>query len=391
MFRGYLRAYIDTLVVNPARDEFKLDLIDGFCGGGTFLEKGNRISGTPLIILEELQAADRRLNSNRAKPLKCDFRSHFVDIRREHIEFLRDSIKDAGFDLEDPNIVTYNRAFELVVDEIIADVSSRQPRAGRAIFLLDQTGYSQVDLQIVARIFKKLRRAEVILTFAADALINFLHESPQMVTMMAPIDLSHRQVKELIAIGGEYNGRAIAQRVMRHHIRKTTGATYDTPFFIRPKGSRRALWFLHLSRHPTARDVMVRCHWAYSNQFEHYGEGGLDMLGWDALTTDAATKPLFDFTDLDLTHMRTQLLESLPQEIRTLSDSGPISVDSMRRSVANRTAARYSDLDELLLELFKGRSIDILSSKGMVRSRHLRRVKHTDLLAMPPMRSLPGF
>ena len=32
VLRRYLRAYFDRLAANPARDEFRLDLIDGFAG-----------------------------------------------------------------------------------------------------------------------------------------------------------------------------------------------------------------------------------------------------------------------------------------------------------------------------------------------------------------------
>ena len=79
--------------------------------------------------------------------------------------------------------------------------------------------------------------------------------------------------------------------MLRDHIRVGTGAAYDTPFFIRPKRSRRALWFVHLSRHPVARDVMVQCHWNNFNTFEHYGSGSLDMMGWDPLSSGQL--PLF--------------------------------------------------------------------------------------------------
>ena len=53
VLRSYLRAYFDRLNVNSARDEFKLDLIDGFAGGGTFRDNTGIVSGTPLIMLEE--------------------------------------------------------------------------------------------------------------------------------------------------------------------------------------------------------------------------------------------------------------------------------------------------------------------------------------------------
>lgn len=40
VLRRYLRAYFDRLSVNPSREEFRLDLIDGFSGGGVFTTTG---------------------------------------------------------------------------------------------------------------------------------------------------------------------------------------------------------------------------------------------------------------------------------------------------------------------------------------------------------------
>ena len=72
VLRRYLRACFDRLNVNPQREEFKLDLVDGFAGGGTFLDGGEILSGTPLIMLEESEAARSRLNRSRTKPLHFD-------------------------------------------------------------------------------------------------------------------------------------------------------------------------------------------------------------------------------------------------------------------------------------------------------------------------------
>ena len=36
---------------------------------------------------------------------------------------------------------------------------------------------------------------------------------------------------------------------------------------------------------------MVQCHWNNFNTFEHYGSGGLDMMGWDPLKSGLL--PLF--------------------------------------------------------------------------------------------------
>ena len=59
VFRRYLCAYFDKMGLNPARDELKLDLVDGFAGGGIFQDGGNTASGTPLIMLEECRNARR--------------------------------------------------------------------------------------------------------------------------------------------------------------------------------------------------------------------------------------------------------------------------------------------------------------------------------------------
>ena len=389
VFRRYLCRYFDRLGSNPAREEFKLDLVDGFAGGGTFRDGDSTISGTPLIMLEEAKDAQERLNQNRKKPLRFDCKYHFVDVNPDHTSHLRKILFDHGYRVDGGEIVIHDSRFEDVANEIIAGVLHRQPRAGRAIFLLDQTGFSQVELELVTRIFEKLPKAEVILTFAADALINHLAESPQLIKAVAPIELTEPQIHDLIQIRNGDGGRALAQRVLRQHFQAITGATYDTPFFIRPKQSRRALWFLHLSRHPTAHDVMVQCHWDSFNTFEHYGSGDFDMMGWDAL--NMGTLPMFHFEDIDAVQMRDQLLNSMPAELYALIAENPITVGMMHQELANKTAARFSDLDKVVIELAQRKEFDILKPDGKLRSRMLTRLDPKDRIAIPTMRLFPGF
>ena len=389
VLRRYLRAYFDRLGGHPARDEFKLDLIDGFSGGGSFRYGGAVVSGTPLIMLEECQDAEDRLNQGRSKPLRCDFKLHFVDVNPDHTAHLRKVLAERGYHVDGERIAVHDSPFEDVADKIIADVLRRQPIAGRSIFLLDQTGFSQVELALVARILGRLRAAEVILILASDVLLNLISESQHLIRAVAPIELTQSQIHDLIQLRGGDGGRALAQRVLREHIRGRTGATYDTPFFIRPKRSRRALWFLHLSRHPTARDVMIQCHWNSFNTFEHYGSGDFDMLGWDDL--NAGTLPLFHFEKLDAENMRNQLLDSMPAKLHALTAENPITVDTMRHMLANKTAARFSDLDEVVLTLAQYREIDILDQESRSRSRSLTRLRPTDRIAIPKMPFLPGF
>ena len=389
VLRSYLRAYFDRLAVNPSREEFRLDLIDGFAGGGTFTDGRETLSGTPLIMIEEAEAAQRRLNRGRSKPLRFDFRYYFTDANSLHVRCLRAALEERGW-ADEERVIIRNRRFEDEADSIIAEVKRRQPRAGRAIFVLDQTGFAQVRLNLVAGILEKLPAAEVILTLAADALMNHLAVTPEYVKAVAPLDLTESRIRELLRLKNDAGGRALAQRLLRDHIRNTTGATYDTPFFIRPQQSRRALWFLHLSRHPTARDVMIQRHWDISGTFEHYGSGGFGMLGWDALRSDDTLR-LFRFEDLEARQLRKQLLNDMPAELHALVVEEPVTVQTMRHALANRTAARFSDLDDAVLALARVKEIDVLNAEGKGRSRTLRRLRADDRIAMPRTPVLRGL
>ena len=389
VLRSYLRAYFDTLNVKPNHEEFKLALIDGFAGGGTFRDGDTIVSGTPLIMLEEFRDARNRLNQKRIKSLNFDCKFYFVDKEAAHTDHLRKVLREQDYLVDSDQIVVRNRPFEEEVGNILAEIHRRQPRAGRAIFLLDQTGFSQVSLELVNRIFRELSTAEVILTFAADALINHLSETPALVEAVAPIQLTDSQIHDLIQLNDGDGGRALVQRTLRNHMRDKAGVSFDTPFFIRPHQSRRALWFLHLSRHPTARDVMIKCHWAIQNTFQHYGSGDFNMLGWDALSSE--TLPLFNFRELDAEEMRRQLLDSMPRELLALASENPITVDVMHHMFANRTAARFSDLDAVVLRLFKEREFDILGPDGKRRSRNLKHLRPTDRIAPSSTLLFPGL
>ena len=390
VLRRYIQEYFDRLNVYPQREEFRLDLIDGFAGGGTFRDGNTDISGTPLVMLEEAEKAEERLNKKRTKRLDINCKFYFIDKERAHTDHLKKVLKEREYRVDEDRIVVRTGLFENEIEAILRSIKQRQPRAGRAIFLLDQTGFSQVELLLVSRILNELPAAEVILTFAAETLVKHLTTKPEMVKAVSPLQLTESQLGDLIQHKEGAGGMALVQRTLRNHIRSMTGAEYDTPFFIRPRGSRRALWFLHLSRHPIARDVMIQLHWDIQNRFEHYGPGDFGMLGWDALR-DSSNLPLFQFRDFDKERMQNQLLDSLPGKLYSLVSEQPITVDAMRHIFANQTAARFSDLDETILQLVREKEFQILDPEGKVRSRSLKRLKPTDRIVLPPILLLPGF
>ena len=388
VLRSYLRAYFDRLNSSPRREEFKLDLVDGFAGGGTFLDQEEIVPGTPLIMLKESEEARERLNQNRTKPLHFDCKFYFVDKEANHTDHLRKVLIERGYPVNDEKIIVINNQFHDIANDIIEAIRRRQPKAGRAIFLLDQTGYTEVPLKIIAQIFHELPTAEVILTFAADALTNYISYNLPLIKALAPLEFTDSQIHDLIAYR-EHGEKALAQRTLRDHIRTITGATYDTPFFLRPKKSRRALWFLHLSRHPTARDVMMQVHWKSLNRFEHYGSVGFGMLGWDALRSE--TLPLFHFGEMESGELQKQLLSSMPGELFKLVSDEPMTVDAMRHKFANQTAARYSDLDAAVRELCREKEFVILRPDDKAHAHAPAQLRPTDRIALPAMPLLPLF
>ncbi len=389
VLRNYVSDYIDRLCDGSGRDVFKWDLVDGFSGGGLFLNEGEEVSGTPLIMLEEAEAAYARLNEKRTKPLHFDLKFHFVDVACDHTRFLSGVLKERDFHIPNHEVKVHNKPFEDIASEIIEDIKRHQPEAGRALFLLDQKGFSQVEFGLIRRIFDELAHAEVILTFAADNLINHLVDRQQLYTAVRPIELAEYDVRDLVELKHGEGGKALVQRVLRDHLRDGTGATYDTPFFIRPKRSRRALWFVHLSRHPVARDVMVQCHWNNFNTFEHYGSGGLDMMGWDPLRSGLL--PLFGFSQYDADLLHQQLIDTIPVEMSSFGLSLPVPVKDFRVAVANHTAARFSDLDRALVTLAASGEFDILTRDGKLRQKGLTRLDSSNLIALPSRPMFPGW
>ena len=232
--------------------------------------------------------------------------------------------------------------------------------------------------------------AEILLTFAVDVLINFLVPRPEIIQSVAPLDFTKPQINEMLEMRNGDGGKALIQRVLRQHVRSKIGASFDTPFFLRPKKSRRALWFLHLSRHMAARDVMIQKHWEAKNTIEHYGPGDIEILGWDNLNTHSLPS-LFDFSEIASETIRQQLPCSLMQKVDGLASESPVTLDALRFKIANDTAARFSDIDATLVQLHRAKEIEIYSADNKLRSAAVRILRPTDLISIPSQRIIPGF
>ena len=116
------------------------------------------------------------------------------------------------------------------------------------------------------------------------------------------------------------------------------------------------------------------------------------MMGVDAIKNPEEIS-LFQFRKIESDRVKEQLLNSMPRQIASLASENPVTVDAIRHALANETTARFSDLDDVFIDLAREKEIDIRSPDGSIRSRshNLRRLKPTDRIAFPDTRLFPQF
>ena len=145
ILRRYVERYIEIVTAISWQEQLNITFVDGYAGGGRYALGRETVPGSPLILLEAVAAAEAKLQAARTKGFRINAQYIFVDQNPSHVEFLRAQIAGSPFAAElDRTIHVWTADFNERVDEIVRIVRERSPRAGRAIFLLDQYGWSQV-------------------------------------------------------------------------------------------------------------------------------------------------------------------------------------------------------------------------------------------------------
>jgi three-Cys-motif partner protein len=309
ILRAYLSAYIQTLVSNPNRDEFRLALIDGFAGGGVYRHADTReeVLGSPFIMMEAVREAAGIINLNRRKQVALNVDYYFLEQNQSACAYLKNALIERGFaSVFNKNIFIFHNEFNAKADELIERVRLKMPRAARAIFLLDQYGYSDAPTDLIAKIIRLLPGSEVILTFAVDALLNFFSERTATTQALLqrigiPEILRGRSFNDIKK--SESDCRLFLQACVYRELVDKCRARYYTLFFIRSMRGHGDYWLIHFSQKARARDVMTRVHWEKNNHFIHYAGAGLEMfeaLGYVPEKDDAVTgqERLFHFDDV---------------------------------------------------------------------------------------------
>lgn len=272
---------------------------------------------------------------------------------------------------------------------IVNQIQSRKTRqrAWRCIFLLDQYGYKDVPFESLRYIFRSLPKAEVILTFATDWLLDYITDSASCKLALnrlgLPLDPSYiGALKERAPA----KWREFVQITLHEHLKTESGAKYYTPFFVHSEKANRDYWLVHLSTHARARDVMTSLHWDVGNHFRHYGQPGLDMLGYKATFDESYSEqpvlpsPTFDFSDIARARTLAALLEELPRRIAVLEKRrGAMTYEGIHANLCNLTPADSKLMREAAVVLLKEGAIDVKSPDGTTRR---GRIMDGDLLSL---------
>ncbi|MBN8750972.1 Uncharacterised protein [Xylophilus ampelinus] len=370
LLRQYLVEYFLTLVPLPHQERIQLTIVDGFCGGGLYLnETGREVLGSPLVILEAVAEAKALImaRQQRRKPLEIDVQLICIDESRATLDYLDRLLRQRGYgaELESQKIQLVSGAFAERCDALVRRAHERSPKSGRALFILDQFGYAAVPVDCLRRIFARLKRAEIILTFYIDALLTYLDGKNLASFERATGIVGSVSADELDALKQNPRWRVHLQSSLYQSLTAQCSARFYTPFFIRPERGRGDFWLLHLSQHWKARDVMTTTHWSHHNHFAHYGGAGLNMFSTGYIgkfDDENRLQAGFDFSDLAAAVSQEKMLAQIPA---MLAEGGEgMTVEQFFLSLINTTPATRSMVEAALLALHHGGEIRVVDEAG---------------------------
>ena len=287
--------------------------------------------------------------------------------------FLTEELRKDGRFTEKVKIVQgdFNEEVSGVIN-FIKQKSRGQP--GRCLFFLDQYGYSQIGLNKVRDILAS-RKSEVILTFAVDYLVDHLSGSGR--STLGNLGFTPLQINELIQLAKNIEeSRRTIEHILAQHIRFATGAKFYTPFFIRGNNTHRGYWLVHLSNHYRAQDEMVSVHWEKGNDLAHYGDAGMDMLGYLSGKDENYTKqrPIeeFRFDQFAKEKSKSCLRKELPELIY---QEGQIKYGDLLKKSLNHTPANREIFNEVIEEGMESKELSIPR-------REAKNIKDSDIIQL---------
>jgi three-Cys-motif partner protein len=377
----YFREYLLTRCKMPQQEKFRLAIVDGFSGAGSYQCGGY---GSPLIFIDSLLKAAIEINIDREnqgmKPIVIEALLVFNDHDENVIEQLKQNLIPLLLNVESCQHLFidteyYSSKFESVYPQIKHRLQTARCR--NVFFNLDQCGYSNVTSPIIRDILSSWNSAEVLLTFMIQSLLAFLSPDgkssgvPMEAEMKAKIDMLLKSEGVMI---GKREWLAEAEKIAFTFLKDC--ATYVSPFSINnPSGWQ--YWLMHFATSYRARqvynDVLHQC-----EAQAHFGRTGLNMLSYDP----SHEGQLYLFNADSRQDSKESLYEDIPRFVAESGDA--IKVQDFYASAYSETPAHSEDIHEMIM---LNDDIEVITESGGLR-RKANSIKPTDTLKMKSQKSL---
>lgn len=383
----YVKDWIVTLCGNNIGKSKKVTLVDGFCGGGMYIDEDTKQywPGSPIRLIQSVKEGLNFVRQHKGKPeYELDARFIFVDSKKEHIECLRKQIFSSEVsDYAKDKCEFVCSEFETTLPTILSVINERK---GSSLFILDPTGYTDVSMQAIRKIIN-LGKSEILYTFMIDFITRFVRQRGTTLksafTEILEADGFFENISPEIDFESQDKKGYIRNETLRL-FRQRGQATYAYSFALLPSSNIVKYYLIHLATNPTAQRVIKFSLWAHNNldlayQYRYSTHG----LGFRSSQYYEANLSLLNIED-DNTSI---CIQNLGDDLIPLIDShfGGIDLKHLHEITMQKNPATFDHYVEYLILQRDYGEIEILRDGKSTKAKQL---KASDVICRPRQQTL---
>lgn len=390
IYSEYIVAYVKTIMSNYVIPKIEFSIVDGFCGGGVYYDQNNeQYDGSPIVLIEAVNKARIEVNVERINEREVVANYYFIDKDKTAIDMLQKQLdykKDINFHYSQDvsRSELSNGIFSDLLDATITKIKNTKS-SGKALFFLDQYGYSAVKICDIIKILNSMQKSEVILTFNISSMYTYFSDKDEFSRALRNLGIYEEIDWDLYKIirQDKRQVRRFIQKEISRAIKKAAKAKFMTLFFIKPQNSKDwGYWLIHLTNEYKAHDVMKTLHWNNATYFGHELEHGLFEFGYEtAKDIDiVGNSGLLDFEFDFGPQSRSSCVESLHEDFgKFIYTQDSISIEDLFYKSISNTPASEVHLQESIKRLHQEKSVSIQNADGKSR-RPSKNYKKSDVI-----------
>lgn len=385
VIREYFAEYLRVRCGLPQQEKFRLAVVDGFAGGGRYLDGS---PGSPIIFIEELIRASNELNIDRAnagmKPIELECLLILNDAKRDVVAVLQEAVVAATVGIKEvaPKLTLHIefrcKKFEQLYPEIEQRLGAVKVK--NILVNLDQCGTRHIELDTLKRIMRLSGSVEIFYTFMIDSLLAYLKKTDPLglVKQLGSYGVDPSQLSSLEGLISAETWLGRAEMLVYDAFKEV--AQFHSPFSINnPDGWR--YWLVHFSKNYRARQVYNQVLHSNASSQAHFGRSGLNMMAYNPDEEGAVY-----FFDADgRANALEQLYDDVPKWISSSGDA--MLVEDFYQSAYNDTPAHADDISSSIM---LNPDIQVLTPSGGLR-RSAKAIKIGDTIRITGQKSFHMF